>query len=181
MSNKRVHLVPLDRRDIPRFIELSHDPELVATMGWRPFGPDEEERFVATMNVLSVPCAGSGPPIAFGIHAAGVDRPIGYVCLKGIDEARATSAELGIAIMEKEYRSLGYGTEALRLAIRYAFEELGLDLVALTVYPDNTRAIRAYEKTGLGRTRILEKAWQQPDGDYVDILLMELRKPADTP
>lgn len=180
MSKARVLLSPFDRRDIPRFMKLSHDPELVSTMGWRPFGPDEEERFVATMNVLSVPYAGSGPPIAFGIHAAGVNRTIGYVCLKGIDDARA-STELGIAIMEKEYRSLGYGTEALRLAIRYAFEELGLDLVALTVYPDNTRAIRAYEKTGLGRTRILEKAWLQPDGDYVDILLMELRKPPYTP
>ncbi len=180
MSNKRVHLVPFERHHIARFMKLSHDPELVATMGWRPFGPDEEERFVATMNVLSIPCAGSGPPIAFGIHAAGANRAIGYVCLKGIDDARA-GAELGIAIMEKEYRSLGYGTEALRLAIRYAFEELGLDTVALTVYPDNTRAIRTYQKTGFGRTRILEKAWLQPDGDYVDILPMELRKPADTP
>jgi RimJ/RimL family protein N-acetyltransferase len=180
MSKTRVRLIPFDRRDIPRFMELSHDPELVATMGWRPFGPDEEERFVATMNVLSVPYAGSGPPIVFGIHADGVNRTIGYVCLKGIDDAR-DSAELGIAIMEKEYRNLGYGTEAVRLAIRYAFETLGLELVGLTVFPENIRALVAYQKAGFNKAKLLEKAWLQPDGNYVDILLMELRKAADIP
>jgi len=85
-------------------------------------------------------------------------------------------AELGIAIMEKEYRSLGYGSEALELAINYGFNELGLGLIALTPYPFNERAINAYEKVGFVKKEVLEKAWRQESGELVDLLLMEITR-----
>lgn len=176
MSNGRVRLVPFDRRHIPPFIELSHDAELIETMGWRPFSPGEEERFVETMLVLTLPYAGSGQATVFSIAVAGEDRPIGYVCLKGLN-GENSSAEIGIAIMVKEYRNRGYGTEALGLALQYAFRELGLGLVALTVFPDNGRAISAYGKIGFKATRVLEMSWLQPNGEYADLLLMEAIRP----
>ena len=58
-----------------------------------------------------------------------------------------TEAELGIAITAAK-QDLGYGTEAIRAATGYAFDELGLKRVFLKVYPDNGRAIRVYEKCG---------------------------------
>ena len=76
--------------------------------------------------------------------------------------------------MEKEYRGQGYGTEALKLALDYAFNELGLALLGLTVFPSNERAIRAYEKVGFKRKEVLEKSWLMPDGEYADMLLMEV-------
>ena len=83
--------------------------------------------------------------------------------------------------MEKEYRNQGHGTEALRLALEYAFGELGLGLVALTVFPDNGRAISAYEKVGFKATRVLERSWLQPNGEYADLLLMEATRPPESP
>ena len=58
-----------------------------------------------------------------------------------------TEAELGIAITAAK-QDRGYGTEAIRAVTGYAFDELGLKRVFLKVYPDNSRAIRVYEKCG---------------------------------
>lgn len=65
------------------------------------------------------------------------------------------AAELSIWL-GAAYRNGGNGTEALRLALGYAFGELGLHKVYLRVLEYNARAIRAYEKVGFrieGRLR----------------------------
>jgi len=67
--------------------------------------------------------------------------------IKGINKAIA-AGEIGIAIMEKEYRGQGYGTEVLKLALQYAFNDLILDLLGLTVFPSNLKAIHTYQKVG---------------------------------
>ena len=172
---QRVYLSTLEDDHICRFMRLSDDPELIDTMGWRPFGVDEQDRFLKTSKVLTLPYCGTGQPVIFSILSAVEDKPIGYVCLKGINRDNS-SAEMGIAIMEKEYRSQGFGTEALKLALRYAFEELGLATVGLTVFPSNERAIKAYEKAGFIKRKTLKKSWLMPDGEYADMLLMEVTR-----
>ena len=62
-------------------------------------------------------------------------------------DLRDTEAELGIAITAAK-QDRGYGTEAIRAVTGYAFDKLGLKRVFLKVYPDNSRAIRVYEKCG---------------------------------
>ena len=121
--NQKVRLAPLIDEHISRYMQLSNDPELVLTEGWQPFGAEEKERFLNTIAVSTLPYNGAGQPSIFSIISVEENKPIGYVCLKGINE-NTSSAELGIAIMEKEYRSQGYGTEALRLVTRYAFDKL---------------------------------------------------------
>ncbi len=182
MSNKhtyppkrRIYLDTLDDKHIDRFITLSNDPELVINMGWPSFRAGEKKRFMETVEVMSVPSLNKGLAITFSIFVSDEEKPIGYVCLKGMD-GRHSMAELGIAIMEKEYRSLGYGSEALELAINYGFNELGLGLIALTPYPFNERAINAYEKVGFVKKEVLEKAWRQESGELVDLLLMEITR-----
>jgi RimJ/RimL family protein N-acetyltransferase len=54
----------------------------------------------------------------------------------------------GIVIGEKAHWNRGFGTEATRLALRFAFGELNLHRVELEVFAFNKRAIRAYEKAG---------------------------------
>ena len=171
-TGNKVYLADLEEEHIRCFLQLSDDPELIDTMGWRPFGPQERERFLQVAQVLTLPYCGDGQPVFFSIISAAEEKPIGYVALKGINED-ISSAELGIAVMEKEYRGQGYGREALELALRYAFEELGLVKIGLTVFPSNKRAIRAYEKAGFKTKKVLKKSWLMPDGEPVDMLLME--------
>ena len=175
LSGHKVYLVALDDSHISRYLELSDDPELVSTMGWQPFGVDETERFLQFMRMLTIPDYNDGQLLAFSIITVEDDKPIGYVYLTGIDEDKSR-AELGIAIMEKDYRGHGYGTEALRLALRYGFDDLGLALIGLTVFPFNQRAIKAYQKAGFRRRELLPKSWRLPNGEYVDMVLMEITR-----
>ncbi len=74
-------------------------------------------------------------------------RPIGFTYLTDID-LRHRTAEFGIMIGEADARGRGYGTEATRLMLDYAFTALGLHNVMLHVYAYNRAGRRAYEKAG---------------------------------
>ncbi len=79
-------------------------------------------------------------------------------------------AELSVWI-GAAHRNGGNGTEALRLALRYAFRDLGLHKVYLRVLEYNARAIRAYEKCGFrieGRLR----QEMQVEGRWHDLVYM---------
>jgi RimJ/RimL family protein N-acetyltransferase len=81
--------------------------------------------------------------------------------------------ELGIMIGEKTYWSQGYGTDALRTLIRFAFDEMNLNRVELTVYAFNERGQAAYKKAGFveeGRRR--EAIYTE--GAYHDIVVMSV-------
>jgi RimJ/RimL family protein N-acetyltransferase len=65
-------------------------------------------------------------------------------------------AWLGISIGERDYWGRGYGSDAVRLAVQYAFVELNLRRVSLGLHAYNERALKAYEKAGFkmeGRMR----------------------------
>ncbi len=175
-SKSRIFLANLDDDHINRYISLSDDPELVVTMGWKPFQSEEKERFRQTVELLSVPYCKKGKVIIFSIvSTADGNKATGFVSIKGINEAKSF-AEIGIAIMDREYRNRGYGTEALRRIVDYAFNELGLTLLALTVFPSNERAITVYEKVGFRKREFLKNSWLLPSGEYADMWLMELSR-----
>jgi len=77
------------------------------------------------LQISTLPYCNSGETLAFSIISAADNEAIGYVSVKGITAA-SPAAEVGIAIMGKEYRGQGYSTEALALATQYACNELGL-------------------------------------------------------
>lgn len=58
------------------------------------------------------------------------------------------NVSLGICIGETEYLNNGYGTEAIKMLIKFAFEELNVHRVELTVLAENERAIKCYTKAG---------------------------------
>jgi RimJ/RimL family protein N-acetyltransferase len=97
------------------------------------------------------------PPVEFffTIRVREDDRLIGFVGLFGLDWNQG-NAWVGIGLGEREYWGNGYGTEAMRLALGYAFTELNLRRVTLGVFEYNPRARRSYEKAGFkveGRLR----------------------------
>ena len=78
---------------------------------------------------------------------------------------------LAIFIGHPDYRSKGYGTEAMKLFLNFMFNELGLRKVKLNVFAFNKRAIRCYEKCGF----IIEGVFKQEIyryGEYHDTYAM---------
>ncbi len=182
---ERIRFRGIERDDLPTFVKWINDPEVQAGIGiYRPYSQAEEDGWFEEMlkhppdeHVLAIEIRTQGE--REGVSAGEVTEPgaeswklIGSCGLMNID-SRNRHAELGINIGDKRYWNQGYGTEAMRLLVRYGFETLNLHRVYLRVFETNRRAIRAYEKAGFiheGRQRQAEFR----DGKYIDMLVMSL-------
>jgi RimJ/RimL family protein N-acetyltransferase len=100
------------------------------------------------------------------------DKLIGNIALKDIDYKNG-NAELGIFIGDVENLSKGYGSEAIKLLTNYGFKELRLHTIFLTVFAENPRAKKAYEKCGFVEFGRRHEALFY-DGKYHDLIYMEL-------
>lgn len=112
---------------------------------------------------------------SFAVHEEGEDEPIGVISLINISRANA-SADLSVIVGSAVNRARGLGTEAIRVLLRYAFEEVGLHRVALSVFEFNEQAIAAYEKLGFKEEGRLRQALRRDDG-FHDAILMSILAP----
>lgn len=110
--------------------------------------------------------------IEFMIYPLEGEEAIGFVGLDGIAWHHRTSW-VGIGIGDRNYWGKGYGTEAMQILSRYAFEELGLYRLNLNVFSYNTRAIRSYEKAGYKIEGSMREALHR-DGERSDLVFMGL-------
>jgi RimJ/RimL family protein N-acetyltransferase len=97
---------------------------------------------------------------------------IGNVGLHRIswEDRRAT---FGIFVGERKYWSKGYGTDATRAVVRFAFDQMNLNRVDLQVAADNERGIRCCEKVGFVREGV-QRQHRYRDGLYVDTVFMSI-------
>jgi RimJ/RimL family protein N-acetyltransferase len=84
---------------------------------------------------------------AFAVHTLADDKLIGFIGL-WVWSWPSGNGGVGIGMADPDYRGKGYGTDAMRLGVRYAFNELGLERVTLQAVAHNARALRSYEKVG---------------------------------
>ena len=112
----------------------------------------------------------------FGIRTLEDDRLIGDVGLDGVNWALG-DAFVGIGLGEKQDWGQGFGTDAMRVLLRFAFLELNLRRVSLDVFEYNPRALRSYLKAGFveeGRSRRhLNREGRRWDVIYMGILREE--------
>ena len=87
----------------------------------------------------------------------------------------ARSAVLYINIGSPEYWGKGYGTEALRIFTGYLFKQWNFHRLTLDTWDGNSRAIRAYEKTGFKIEGRLREACYVL-GEYHDAIILGLLK-----
>ncbi len=89
--------------------------------------------------------AGDASYMSFAVMLEG--RVIGEVVLKHIDH-ESKQCELGVHLISDSVKNKGYGTEAERLAIEYAFSELGMDTVLADSIVKNARSQHILHKLG---------------------------------
>ena len=170
-----VELGPLDRNLLPTYQRWMNQFDMLRMLGIPP-QPMTREAETAWFEAA----ARSTSEMYFTIYEQDSRRPIGNLDLRTIDY-RNRSAEFGIIISEADCRGKGYGTEATRLALDYAFTALGLHSVMLAVFAYNPGALRTYEKAGfreIGRRR--EAIWMGGrlwDIIYMDCLATEFTSP----
>lgn len=111
----------------------------------------------------------------FTIRTLDDDRLLGDIGLYVIHNWGPRDAFVGLGIGDRENWGKGYGTDAMNVALRYAFTELNLRRVTLNVFEYNPRAIRSYEKTGFQHEGRLRQALLR-DGKRWDMLYMGIMR-----
>ncbi len=166
LIGERVRLRSIEREDIPTFVRWFNDPEVRQyLLMYEPMSKAKEERWFEEM-------LGRKNDFLFAIEAQIGEQwvHIGNVGLHRIDWKNRT-AVFGIALGEKAYWGQGFGTDATRTILRFAFEELNLHRVELEVFDFNPRAIRSYEKAGFRHEGTHRQALFRY-GRYHDVHLM---------
>jgi RimJ/RimL family protein N-acetyltransferase len=107
----------------------------------------------------------------FAIRALEDNRLLGDINIEVVNGWMGRNAFLGICIGERNDWSKGYGTDAMKIMLRFAFTEINLHCVTLNVFEYNPRAIRSYEKAGFIREGRLRGRLLK-DGKRWDMLYM---------
>jgi RimJ/RimL family protein N-acetyltransferase len=160
-EGQRIYFRPLEPADellLRRFINDPHNWQGLHTRG--PINECREREWIDQQGK-------STTDFVWGIVVRDDDRLIGTTGLHQIDPI-ARKAEFGINVGDRAFQSKGYGTEAVRLALRYGFEELNLNRLALSVFANNPRAISCYQKVGFQPEGCHRQAAYK-NGQYCDV------------
>jgi UDP-4-amino-4,6-dideoxy-N-acetyl-beta-L-altrosamine N-acetyltransferase len=164
LEGDRVRLRPLASSDLRRCVKWFSDPGIIRFLARNSaVTMAEEERWFRDYERRT-------DEQIFAIEVAGVH--LGNIGLHKIDRAHRR-AEVGVVVGETSAWSKGYGTDAMRTVLRYAFGPLGLNKVSLDVLEYNDRAIRIYERLGFRREGIHREDVYK-DGRFVHVIRMSL-------
>lgn len=164
----KVRLTPLTSNDAPVLARWQEDADYLRLLDAEPAFPKSEQQLTDWLHDRRR----SRDSYLFGIHTRADDTLIGFVELGDILWTHRASW-LAIGIGERLYRGQGYGYDAMRLVLDFAFKELNLHRVQLTVFEYNEPAIALYEKLGFQREGTYRE-FMQRDGQRYDMYLYGL-------
>ena len=164
LTGDYVRLTPLRDEDVPLlFTWINERDQVLLNSRYRPV-------HMADHNAWFDSIRSRDDVTIFGIRTRESDELIGSCQLYDIDPVRG-SAALQIRLGAAGERGRGFGTDAVQLLLRHAFDDLRLRRVELSVFAGNAPAIRCYEKAGFSREGLLREA-AYIDGKPTDVVVM---------
>jgi RimJ/RimL family protein N-acetyltransferase len=166
-------VAPEPDRDAATLSRWTHDAEFMQLMGSAPVRP------LAPSQVKKEQEPGEGEtPFRFLIQARATERMVGFIRLVSVGWSHGFSA-LEVGIGEPAERNRGYGSEALRLLLRFAFHELNLHRVGAVVPGHNDGALRFFQRAGFAvearRRQALHRFGRRWDAVHLGVLSSEWR------
>lgn len=168
LHGTNVRLTALTPNDLPIIARWYQHAEFLRLLDALPAYPKTEgalakwleERQIATNTFL------------FAMRLLDNDDLLGYVELDEILWTHQVGG-VSIGIGDPTHWGKGYGYEAMQLALAFAFNELNLHRVQLTVFSYNKRAMALYEKLGFQREGVYREFLQR-NGKRHDMYLYGL-------
>lgn len=168
LEGKRIYLRPLQEVDAPIMVENTRDQEIRYLTGTK--ADFTLEQIQAHINRITHDSSRHD----FAICLKENDQMIGELSVFDIDEDDK-KAGFRISMRSIELTGKGYGTEAIKIVLRFVFEELHLNRLQLEVFSHNLRGIRAYEKVGFVKEGVLRESLYY-NGNYSDEIIMAILK-----
>ena|SRR5271170_1825639 len=147
LETERLLLREFRAEDETRMHEYASDPEVARLMIWGPNAPEATHQFLERM--LKAQERWPRPDVELAIELKSEGRVIGAIGLR-IQDERNRTADIGY-VLNRNYWSCGYMTEAARATLGVAFRELNLHRVWATCHVRNHASYRVMEKLGMRR------------------------------
>jgi diamine N-acetyltransferase len=166
LVGEQVYLRSVEKDDLELLRKWANDPQLRALTGeTTPMTPAGAEEYLERL---------SHDPdrVWFVIVLRDSGRVIGETGLLRMFPAWRTT-DLSIIIGEKDAWGQGYGRDAIRLMIDYAFGSLNFHRISIGVVGFNESALRFYEKMGFQREGVQRDGYFF-DHRYHDFVMMSL-------
>lgn len=167
-QGEKVRLREYRKEDVPMALAYMNDPEvkrlLVPGIPFLYTLEDELKWYdgISAMN----------DRYNFAMETLDTGHYIGGLGLNAVDWKNSI-AVVGIFIGDKAYWGKGYGTDAMKVLIRFIFEQMNIRKIKLNVYAFNERAVKSYEKCGFVTEGVLKEEIYR-DGKYHDEYIMAI-------
>lgn len=165
MESQLVYLRAFEPDDYLTSIKWRNDDEIWSMLGGRKYFVSSayEQKWVAD-------AIQNSKDVRLAVCDKETDRYIGNVYLTDIDYVNRTATS-HVLIGEREFWGRGLATEAYRLLLDYAFNELGLHRIEAKVLETNVASRKMHKKCGYAEEGILRAAIYK-NGAYQNQVVM---------
>ncbi|MFC9448465.1 GNAT family N-acetyltransferase [Bacillus cereus] len=168
LESERIYVRTLCELDAPIILESTMDEEIRYMTGTKSsFSLEQIHTHIHKVN-------NDSSRYDFAICLKETDEMIGELSILNIDK-EDQKAEFRISMASVSLTGKGYGTEAIKMALSFVFEQLKLNRLQLEVFSHNLRGMRAYEKVGFVKEGTLRQSLYYND-TYSDEIIMAILK-----
>jgi RimJ/RimL family protein N-acetyltransferase len=162
-TGKKVRLVPLEyEKHFANALRWLNDPEVTRWLliGDYPITRVAEEAYFQRA-AESSPSAQDPAEVLFAIETLSQEEHIGFAGIHQIS-FRHGVATTGTVIGRRSLWNRGFGSDAIAVRTRYAFEVLGLRLLLAEVFAENGGSLKALARNGYREVgRIPQRWWKR--------------------
>ena len=165
-----IFIKPLSPEDVTQnYANWMADEEVTQFLEsrWNAYIIEDLKNYIKTIN-------DSPNDFIFGIFIKETSQYIGNIKIGSINQLHRFG-DIGLMLGEKTAWGKGFGTEAITLATKYAFEELNLNKLIAGIYANNIGSYKAFLKAGYREAGLL-KNHRFYKGIYIDEILVEKSK-----
>ena len=155
IRTERLLLRRLQENDAENLAEVFSDEEIFRYTDGGPIDEAETQKWLR--GLAGATLTTSDHTLYLGLIQQSIQKLIGYVFIASpdLDHAMATLD----ACVHRKFQKQGYGTETMRAAIKFCFEQAGMHRVSASCHSENAAARRMLEKAGMRLEGEFRQSW----------------------
>lgn len=168
LETERLILRPWLLTDLDNLYEYSKDERVGPMAGWEPH-TNKDDAIKALEQYIT-------QEYHWAIVLKEENKVIGAIKLNSDNNRGKYYAKAISFVLSPIYWGQGIMTEAVKKVIRYAFDEIKIDLMSAFHYPENERSKRVIEKCGFEYEITLFQSVKRYDGKLMDMVCYYILK-----